>query len=76
VQVEDVLAWRTSMEKRNLVPHTISTRLATLSASFAYFRDHGIINRNPATTKLVSRPEQPLQSPKDSSTFAVIYNSA
>lgn len=64
VQVEDVLAWRTSMEKRNLAPHTISTKLATLSALFAYFRDYGIINRNPATTKLVPRPKQPLQSPK------------
>ena len=31
---------------------------------FAYFRDYGIINRNPATTKLVPRPAQPLQSPK------------
>ena len=64
VQVEDVLAWRTSLEKRDLAPHTISTKLATLSALFAYFRDYGIINRNPATTKLVPRPEQPLQSPK------------
>ena len=64
VQVEDVLAWRDSMENRNLAPHTISTKLATLSALLAYFRDYGIINRNPATTKLVPRPEQPLQSPK------------
>ena len=64
VQVQDVLAWRESMEKRNLAPHTISTKLATLSALFAYFRDYGIIDRNPATTKLVSRPAQPLQSPK------------
>ena len=64
VQIEDVLAWRESMEKRNLAPHTISTKLATLSALFAYFRDYGIIDRNPATTKLVPRPEQPLQSPK------------
>ena len=64
VRVEDVLAWRDSMEKRALVPHTISTKLATLSALFAYFRDYGIINRNPATTKLVPRPAQPLQSPK------------
>lgn len=64
VQVEDVLAWRTSMENRDLAPHTISTKLATLSALFAYFRDYGIISRNPATTKMVPRPEQPLQSPK------------
>lgn len=64
VRVEDVLAWRDSMENRNLAPHTISTKLATLSALFAYFRDYGIINRNPATTKLVPRPAQPLQSPK------------
>lgn len=64
VQVEDVLAWRESMEKRELAPHTISTKLATLSALFAYFRDYGVINRNPATTKLVPRPAQPLQSPK------------
>ena len=62
--VEDVLAWRASMENRGLAPHTISTKLATLSALFAYFRDYGIINRNPATTRLVSRPEKPLQSPK------------
>ena len=64
VQVEDVLAWRDSMENRNLAPHTISTKLATLSALFQYFRDYGIIHRNPAATKLVSRPAQPLQSPK------------
>src|SRR5215204_4067048 len=64
VQVDDVLAWRESMEKKGFAPHTISTKLATLSALFAYFRDYGIINRNPATTKLVPRPQQPLQSPK------------
>ena len=64
VRVEDVLAWREHLERRELAPHTISTKLATLSALFAYFRDYGIINRNPATTKLVPRPEQPLQSPK------------
>ncbi|MDQ2747341.1 MAG: tyrosine-type recombinase/integrase [Acidobacteriota bacterium] len=64
VQVEDVLAWRTSMEQRQLAAHTISTKLATLSALFAYFRDYGIISRNPATTKMVPRPAQPLQSPK------------
>ena len=64
VKVEDVLAWRESMEKRELAPHTIATKLATLSALFEYFRDYGIINRNPATTRLVPRPEKPLQSPK------------
>ncbi|MET0754273.1 MAG: tyrosine-type recombinase/integrase [Pyrinomonadaceae bacterium] len=64
VQVEDVLAWRESLERRELAPHTISTKLATLSALFEYFRDYGVINRNPATTKLVPRPEKPLQSPK------------
>jgi integrase len=64
VRVDDVLAWRGSMEKRNLSPHTISTKLATLSAMFEYFRDYGLIDRNPATTRLVPRPAQPLQSPK------------
>lgn len=64
VRVEDVLAWRESMERRELAPHTILTKLATLSALFEYFRDYGIIGRNPATTKLVPRPAQPLQSPK------------
>ena len=64
VRVEDVLAWREHLERRELAPHTISTKLATLSALFEYFRDYGIINRNPATTKLVPRPEKPLQSPK------------
>ena len=64
VKVDDVLAWRDSMEKKGFAPHTISTKLATLSALFEYFRDYGIINRNPATTKLVPRPEKPLQSPK------------
>jgi integrase len=52
------------MEKKGFAPHTISTKLATLSALFEYFRDYGVINRNPATTKLVPRPEKPLQSPK------------
>lgn len=64
VRVDDVLAWRDSMESKGFAPHTISTKLATLSALFEYFRDYGIINRNPATTKLVPRPEKPLQSPK------------
>lgn len=64
VRVEDVLAWRESMERRGLAPSTICTKLATVSALFEYFRDYGIINRNPATTRLVSRPEKPLQSPK------------
>ena len=67
VRVEDVLAWRESMEKRELAPHTIATKLATLSALFAYFRDYGVISRNPATTKMVPRPAQPLQSPKGKS---------
>lgn len=64
VQIEDILAWRNSMERRELAPHTIATKLATISALFEYFRDYGIVNRNPATTKLVPRPERPLQSPK------------
>lgn len=64
VRVEDVLAWRDSLEKKGFAPHTISTKLATLSALFEYLRDYGIINRNLATTKLVPRPEKPLQSPK------------
>lgn len=64
VGVEDFLAWRESMNRRGLAPSTVCTKLATLSALFEYFRDYGIIQRNPATTKLVSRPEKPLQSPK------------
>lgn len=64
VRVDDVLAWRDSMIRKGFAPHTIETKLATLSALFEYFRDYGIINRNPATAKLVSRPEKPLQSPK------------
>ena len=64
IKVEDVLAWRESMERRELAPHTIATKLATLSALFEYFRDYGVISRNPATTRLVPRPEKPLQSPK------------
>lgn len=34
VRVEDVLAWRASLEKKGFAPHTISTKLATLSALF------------------------------------------
>jgi len=64
VQVDDVLAWHESLVNRNLAPHTIATKLATLSALFSYFRDYGIINRNPATTTVVPRPARPLQSPK------------
>lgn len=56
VQVEDVLAWRASMEKRNFAPHTISTKIATLSALFAYFRDYGVIDRSPATSKISAAP--------------------
>jgi site-specific recombinase XerD len=64
VQVEDVLAWRGDLERKGFAPHTICTKLATLSALFEYFRDYGVISRNPATTKMVARPQQPLQSPK------------
>lgn len=64
IRVEDVLAWRESLQNKGFAPHTISTKLATLSALLEYFRDYGIISRNPATTKLVPRPEKPLQSPK------------
>lgn len=64
VRVDDVLAWRDSLIRKGFAPHTIETKLATLSALFEYFRDYGVINRNPATAKLVPRPEKPLQSPK------------
>lgn len=64
VEVEDILAWRESLRMQGRSAHTISTKLATLSALFGYFRDYGIINRNPAAAKLVSRPAKPLQSPK------------
>lgn len=64
VDVEDVLAWRESLERRGLAPHTICTKIATISALFEYFRDYGIIKRNPATTRLVPRPAKPQQSPK------------
>lgn len=67
IRVDDVLAWRDHLEAKGFAPHTISTKLATLSALFEYFRDYGIINRNPATTRLVPRPEKPLQSPKGKS---------
>ncbi len=29
VKIEDMMAWRNSLERRNLAPHTISTKLAT-----------------------------------------------
>lgn len=64
IRVEDVLAWREHLQRKGCAPHTICTKLATLSALFEYFRDYGVINRNPATAKLVPRPERPLQSPK------------
>lgn len=64
VRVDDVIAWRDSLINKGFAPHTIETKLATLSALFEYFRDYGVINRNPATAKLVPRPEKPLQSPK------------
>lgn len=64
IQVEDVLAWRESFERRGLAPSTVCTKIATLSALFEYFRDYGIIQRNPATTRLVLRPAKPMQSPK------------
>jgi site-specific recombinase XerD len=64
VRVDDVIAWRDSLVNKGFAPHTIETKLATLSALFEYFRDYGVINRNPATAKLVPRPEKPLQSPK------------
>lgn len=64
IRVEDVTAWREELKRRGLKEHTICTKLSTLSAWFEHFRAFGAIERNPASARLVPRPQKPMQSEK------------
>lgn len=55
----DVIRWRDSLIMRGSRPSTIATKLSVVRSFFDYLRAEGIVERNPASTKLVPPPELP-----------------
>lgn len=59
IQVIDVIRWRDHLIRRGSRPATVTTKLSVVRSFFDYLRAAGIIDRNPASTKLVPPPELP-----------------
>ena len=59
IQAIDVIRWRDHLIRRGSRPATVSTKLSVVRSFFDYLREAGIIDRNPASTKLVPPPELP-----------------
>lgn len=55
----DVIHWRDSLIRRGSRPATVTTKLSVIRSFFDYLRADGIVERNPASTKLVPPPELP-----------------
>ena len=55
----DVIRWRDSLICRGSRPSTVATKLSVVRSFFDYLRAEGIVERNPASTKLVPPPELP-----------------
>ena len=55
----DVIRWRDSLIRRGSRPSTVSTKLSVVRSFFDYLREDGIIDKNPASTKLVPPPQLP-----------------
>lgn len=55
----DVIRWRDSLMRRGSRPATVTTKLSVIRSFFDYLRADGIVERNPASTKLVPPPELP-----------------
>ena len=54
---EDVLRWRDDLRRRRKKAATISFKPAVVRSFFEYLRAAGLVNLNPASTKLVAPPE-------------------
>ena len=59
VSAIDVIRWRDSLISRGSRPSTVATKLSVVRSFFDYLRADGIVERNPASTKLVPPPELP-----------------
>lgn len=59
VSAIDVIRWRDSLIRRGNRPATVTTKLSVIRSFFDYLRADGIVERNPASTKLVPPPELP-----------------
>lgn len=57
ITATDVIFWRDTLLKRGSRPATVTTKLSVLRSFFEYLRADGIIERNPASTKLVPTPK-------------------
>jgi integrase/recombinase XerD len=55
----DVIRWRDSLIRRGSRPATVTTKLSVIRSFFDYLRADGIVEKNPASTKLVPPPELP-----------------
>lgn len=55
----DVIRWRDSLIRGGSRPSTVATKLSAIRSFFDYLREDGIIEKNPASTKLVPPPELP-----------------
>ena len=53
----DVIRWRDSLIRRGSRPATVATKLSALRSFFDYLREDGVVEKNPASTKLVPPPE-------------------
>jgi integrase/recombinase XerD len=59
VAPDDVLAYRDHLRARRRRPATVAFHLSVLRSFFAYLKDGGIVERNPASTRLVPPPQLP-----------------
>jgi site-specific recombinase XerD len=56
VTADDVLRWRDDLRRRRKKSATISFKLSVVRSFFEYLRAAGLVNVNPASTKLVAPP--------------------
>lgn len=59
VTATDVIRWRDALLKKGSRPATVTTKLSIVRSFFEYLRASGIVELNPASTKLVPTPELP-----------------
>jgi len=58
VEPTHVAAWRDQMRRRNLHDATIIFKLCVIRSLFEYLKEGGHVERNPASTKVVSPPKE------------------
>ena len=59
ITATDVIAWRDTLIRRGSRAATVTTKLSVIRSFFEYLRASGLVDRNPASTKLVPTPELP-----------------